>query len=221
MPSTRTKVEHIGEVVVSKRKGLKNMTLRVASDGTVKLSLPWYVPKAAGMSFVRKKADWIRSQQNARKTNLNDGSFIGKWRLRIIHSKDKKSWVIDDKHITIFCDNDHNFIRLGIKKALRKEAEKYLPQRLAHLADEHGFSYKKVRLSSASSRWGSCSESGTISLNIHLMRLPSNLIDYVLLHELCHTKEMNHSKKFWQLVEKYDPHHKQHRKALKFHRLHI
>lgn len=221
MPSTRTKVEHIGEVVVSKRKGIKNMTLRVASDGTVKLSLPWYVPKTAGMSFVRKKADWIQAQKNARKASLSDGSPIGRWKLRIIYSKDKKTWDIDDKHITIICDNDHNFIRLGIKKALRKEAKKYLPQRLDHLASQYGFSYKKVRLSSASSRWGSCSESGTISLNIHLMRLPSNLIDYVLLHELCHTKEMNHSKKFWELVDRYDSLHKEHRKALKVHKLHI
>jgi len=83
------------------------------------------------------------------------------------------------------------------------------------LADEFGFSYERVRFSHASSRWGSCSSGGTVSLNITLMRLPDRLIDYVLIHELAHTKHMNHSAEFWAEVEKHDPGYKRHRKALK------
>lgn len=89
-----------------------------------------------------------------------------------------------------------------IGKALYASAKAYLPQRLDELARKHGFSYVSVRITSARTRWGSCSSRRSVSLSCYLMLLPDRLIDYVLLHELVHTQEMNHGPAFWQLLDR-------------------
>ncbi len=101
------------------------------------------------------------------------------------------------------------------KKLLDKKAREYLPYRLDFWAQKYGYSYKNLRLSHASTRWGSRSSSGTISLNIGLMKLPEALRDYVILHELAHINHMDHSPEFWAEVAKHDPNYKRHRQALK------
>jgi predicted metal-dependent hydrolase len=87
-----------------------------------------------------------------------------------------------------------------IEKALRHEAKRILPERLRKLAEQHGFTYSSLRLANTKSRWGSCSAGQRINLSIALMLLPDHLIDYVILHELCHTVEMNHSSAFWDIM---------------------
>ena len=86
--------------------------------------------------------------------------------------------------------------------ALRNIAQRELPPRLKELADKHGFRYTRVTLRDSHSRWGSCSNRASISLSIYLQLLPQHLSDYVLLHELCHTIELNHSDRFWALMDK-------------------
>lgn len=90
----------------------------------------------------------------------------------------------------------------GISHFLRKEAKRLLPDRTKYLAGVHGFKVTDVKIQSSKTRWGSCSRAKSINLSLYLMLLPSHLIDYVILHELCHTKEMNHGDKFWEWMDK-------------------
>jgi len=97
----------------------------------------------------------------------------------------------------------------------KKQARKVLTGRVKFFANKYDFKVRKIRISSARTRWGSCSQKGTLSYTWRLVMAPSNVIDYVVVHELCHLKEMNHSKAFWLQVEAILPDYKQRRKWLK------
>lgn len=101
------------------------------------------------------------------------------------------------------------------KKLLMKKAREYLPYRLEFWATKYNYSYTNVRLTHANTRWGSRSSSGTISLNIGLMKVPEALRDYVILHELAHINHMDHSAAFWREVGEHDKNYKRHREQLK------
>ena len=102
-----------------------------------------------------------------------------------------------------------------LKRWVLKRAQQVLPQRLAVLAQQHDFSYRSCTLKHVKSRWGSCSSKADIHLNVALMLVPQELLDYVLLHELCHTRQMNHSVLFWQEMLKVDGYYQLHRQQLK------
>ena len=102
---------------------------------------------------------------------------------------------------------------------LRIQAKAALPPRLAELAALHGFTYNNVRIKHNVSNWGSCSRKGNINLNLNLVRLPEDLRDYVMLHELCHLRYMNHGPEFHALLEDVCPDHRALARELKSYKL--
>lgn len=214
-----------GEITI--RRSLRSSAVRisVAPNGTLKASLPSYAPLFMVKRLVNSSRAQLRSMlaQHKPAYDLQDGMQIGKsHRLAIINGRHftvkrykQQITVILGPADLITNPTIENKVRTEITAALRLEAKHYLPRRLRQLADTLGYDYERIRFSHAGSRWGSCSSSGTISLNIALMKLPHELIDYVLVHELSHTKQMNHSTQFWRLVEQGDPSYKLHRRLLK------
>lgn len=89
-----------------------------------------------------------------------------------------------------------------LQEVLRLAAAGYLPQRLAELARQHGVSYRRLTIRNVRTRWGSCSSAGGINLSLWLMIAPARLVDYVIIHELAHRREMNHGPGFWQEVDR-------------------
>ena len=160
---------------------------------------------------------------------LTDGMTIGKSHTLVVMSGTSASVRKQGLQIivtllpgTTMDDPDTiTAVRAQILIALRKEAKSHLPMRLKYLADKFDFTFSSVRFTHASSRWGSCNDKQAISLNIALMNLPFELIDYVLLHELSHTKHLNHSAAFWAEVARTDPSYLQHRKQLKHYNPHV
>jgi predicted metal-dependent hydrolase len=110
---------------------------------------------------------------------------------------------------------DYEACREALLRWLTRRAREVLVARLAWLAREHDMTYQRVSIRQQQSRWGSCSRRGSISLNAKLLFMPLEALDYVLLHELCHTSELNHSPRFWALVDKHDPEYRAHKKLVK------
>lgn len=99
--------------------------------------------------------------------------------------------------------------------ALAEEALKVIPERVEYFAKVIGVTYGKITIRNQKTRWGSCSSKGNLNFNCLLMLAPPEVLDYVVVHELCHRKQMNHSKAFWSEVEKVLPDYKEVRKWLK------
>jgi predicted metal-dependent hydrolase len=132
-------------------------------------------------------------------------------RLRLSgHGKNTIQIVIKNRIIYVFYPENADVRDIRIQKSIRRaiteawriEAKNHLPLRVKELAAKHGFKYAGVYVKNAGTRWGSCSSSNNINLNVQLMRLPQHLTDYVILHELAHTVQKNHGKDFWALLEK-------------------
>lgn len=219
-----------GEITVHKRRGTHSIHIKVGTDGRYSATAPFYTP----MIFVKQVINSSRAELRklAEHTSITepyvDGQAIGKTHsLAVVPTrmvKQPSTKILRDKLI-VYLPPDAELSSLDVQQQirdaaiviLRREAKSYLPNRLATLARSYGFSYTRVRFSHASGRWGSCSSKGTISLNIALMKLPDELIDYVLIHELCHTRQMNHSSAFWREVGAIDEHYKLHKRQIAKH----
>lgn len=217
--------EEFGTITVRRSARATQVRLRVAPDGTLRASMPVYAPLFLLKRLVKTSRPQLRRMILQAQPELSyvDGQQIGKSHTLIVRRGSQVSAERQKQHIIATLPEGVELsdpqavraVRDASIAALRVEAKSYLPKRLKYLSEQLGFRYERVRFSHASSRWGSCSSTGTISLNIALMKLPFELIDYVLVHELAHTVEMNHSDRFWSLVEQGDPEYRQHRKRLK------
>lgn len=212
-------VEPVGPVLITKSNRSRRIRLRVNPDGKVLISMPSLGSEQKALDFVRAKADWILKQQQDIKAGLtifdSVSCFKTKFHLlkiiRVEHSK--VSAMVGQGIIQVNIPRKYDcrhpdiqkFVRLVIVQVMRQEAKVYLPSRLNELAKKYDLRFENVYVKHVKSRWGSCSSANNINLNLHLMRLPDRLTDYVLLHELAHTVEKNHGPGFWRLMEKICP----------------
>ncbi|MDR1416069.1 MAG: M48 family metallopeptidase [Prevotellaceae bacterium] len=114
---------------------------------------------------------------------------------------EKMEWIKEElQKIREYEQRRQHFSEEDIER-FRRQANQLLPKRVATLAARHGFSYNKISIKNIHSRWGSCSVQNNLNFSIYLMHLPDDLVDYVILHELCHTVHKNHGPNFWALMD--------------------
>jgi predicted metal-dependent hydrolase len=200
-----------------KRRNSKNISIRVNKSGIVKVSLPYYTPYIAAKNFINKNIDWIEKKLTLFNLQKNTYYYLGKnIRLIKINQANIKGFNYNFNDNSLVIETNNNFYSEEdlFFKWLREKANEYIPHRVYEFSRKYGFDYNKVSIKNLTSRWGSCSNKKNLSFNLKLMYFKHEVIDYVVVHELCHLKEMNHSNKFWELVEKIIPNHKEYRKTL-------
>ncbi|NOY37063.1 MAG: M48 family metallopeptidase [Chlorobi bacterium] len=212
-------IEGLGKVIITKNRQAKHIRITVRADASVRVTLPAGTGYNQGLYFVKKKLPWIKKSilKIQEKPAVPSLRFPGRNKLTPLHELvlEKTTGTtltgqINGEAVIIGVPEgftpDHAevsaFIRFMTEKVLRLEAGSYLQGRVSQLAGEYGFQYGRITLRNMTSRWGSCSAANNISLNIHLMRLPEHLRDYVILHELVHTHEKNHGPAFWELLNR-------------------
>ncbi|MDF9829995.1 SprT family zinc-dependent metalloprotease [Parabacteroides sp. PF5-6] len=207
--------KELGTILLIAGPRYKRYALRV-KDGVVRATMPLAGDEKQMMAFIEanraKLAELVRKQPSRpplidEQTTLTTASF----RLELIPAVRKDIGVSLAKgvlsvqypqHIPVCDERIQNKLYEILKNVFRHEAKRLLPDRVEELARQYGFTYTGVSINSARTRWGSCSSRKHLNLSLYLMQLPWHLIDYVILHELCHTCEMNHGDRFWALMDR-------------------
>ncbi len=209
----------IDKIFRSKRKTL---SMEINRDGDLIVKAPIGISKDNIINFVKSKSKWVKDKQNEalRKKleidNLSGKKFLFFGNFIEINFEDIGKLVLqyENGHLFINSKYEPNYKQL-LKYWLKKNAKNYLTVRTIELARVYNFNIKNVKISDALHRWGSCSSKGNINLNWRLIMTDKSISDYVIVHELAHTMQMNHSYAFWQIVEKIIPEYKYQKIRLK------
>lgn len=210
------------EIKRQTRSNARRLRLRIRAEG-IFLTLPPKVSEHTIQQFLTASQSWIVEHWQKlqlvpleqAKAQVSDGDLIvfpalgNQWRICLVSDQSNKVVQHDDQLIV-----PNQQAGQHIKQWVLQQAKLVLPDRLAALAKIHHFNYQQCKVRHAKSRWGSCSSQGIINLNAALLFVPAELLDYVLLHELCHTRQMNHSDKFWMEMQRVDANYKNHRQQL-------
>lgn len=227
MPYKEFDISGIGKVTIYKRKGNRSLRLSVTPEGAVRVTIPSWSTYQTGLTFTMSKRLWINAQcSTTEKTNLAPGMVIGKSR-KLVFVRDSTSPKIKTNVratqvvVTLpakkgIDDPDaQEAAQAACWRALRQESLELLAPRLRQLAITHGFTYRSINVKRMKSRWGSCDQRQNIVFNMFLIQLPWDCIDYVILHELTHTKALNHGPDFWNQFESVLPNAKQLRRKMR------
>ena len=222
--------KEFGKVTVRKSSRSHTMKATVAPNGVLRLSVPSYAPIFMVKRMIASSRSELRALMDTRpQVVISDGQSIGKSHSMSVRTGHARSIRTNGLQLIITLAPQDDVldpslieeVRSKCISLLRKEAKAHLPKRIKYISEQFGFNYSSLRFTHSSSRWGSCNSKKAISLNIALMNIPFELIDYVLIHELVHTVHLNHSKEFWAHVSSVDPDYQQHKKLLKTFNPHI
>lgn len=217
------KIEQLEDFKVKYKKHVfsKSIKISLKQDNQILVTMPYFCSFLQAKAFLEDNFLKIKSYSKPKK--IFEENFKTKFDTISILKGNEFKTCVKNKHVYFYYPDYFEFsnsvvqkeFKAALLKALKIEAQNFLPQRLEFLAKKYNFSYSKVSLRNQKTRFGSCSWQNNISLNINLMMYDFDSIDYVLIHELVHTKIKNHSEKFWLNVEKICPNYKELRKRLK------
>lgn len=195
------------------RSNRKTLMLTILKDGSVIVKAPIRMSEEKISDFVKDKQNWIKEKLfvvNQTKSKFDDVIHYQKFLLygnkySLLMSDVKRIETNDKFQIVIPNKTEDDKILKVLKNWYKKAAKQVLGDRLAFIESKIKLKSNLFKIGDSKGRWGACNSKGVISLNWRVLMLPPAIIDYVIVHELCHLVEMNHSKNFWKLVETFLP----------------
>lgn len=217
--SSETPAGETSEMRFVRRRGARRYILRVLDDGTLRVTVPWWGSKREARAFVESQQAWIARQRDTRSARVTARWGVGAEVLvdGVAHRlvTDEAGRVRLDGAVVAPAAGDERTLKGAVQAWLRARAVAMLPGELLALAARYDIVVTRVSIRNQASRWGSCSRRGTISLNWRLVQTPPFVREYVLLHELMHRRELNHSARFWRHVAAVCPRYVEARRWLR------
>jgi len=188
----------------------RRYVLRLRPDGTARVTIPRGGNRTEAHSFVQRSRPWLEHQLQRQQTQprLPAAWHLGTeilFRGEPARIAPAPAGGVTLGPVTLPVADPANNLRPAIERSLRALAAVELPLRVQELASQHQLSINRVTVRNQRGRWGSCSRHRNISLNWRLIQTPPFVCDYIILHELAHLREMNHSRRFWREVERLCP----------------
>ena len=218
-------------IQVKKSKTAKHLRLKANIFG-IHVVVPIVYYEIEVMKFLNLKKHWIlqtseyyerlRNEYGEENLKLNTIAFLGKrYNLKITKDVGISVIVSDDLKCITFHVKNRRMYKDDVKRWYSSQTSRIVAERLTQIRRMNPElpSYNKVTIKQQHSSWGSCSKNGNLNFNLLLASLPLELIDYVIIHELAHLVELNHSKEFWKIVETIDPEFESHRKLIRDYKL--
>jgi predicted metal-dependent hydrolase len=211
------------------RPRARRYLLGLQPDGTARLVIPRRGTEAEGLRFLERSEAWLlkrmaqwQSRSQTREPWLDGARFLFRGEetsLRVEKGEGELRLCFADQIISL--PHERPDYRDAVLSHLRRMAERELPSRTRELALLHGISVHRISVRAQKTRWGSCSARGTISLNWRLIQAPPRVVDYLIIHELMHRREMNHSARYWKLVARAFPDYRRAEQWLKKSRIEL
>jgi predicted metal-dependent hydrolase len=210
----------VDQIIRSKRKTL---AVIVRADGSVIVRAPVRAPEKTIREFIENHTEWIQKKQAEVLTfrppepkQYRPGElfmYLGNaYPLEVVTGQ-KKPLLLEQSFQ--LAESAESRAKLAFERWYRVQAREILTERVNHYASQYGFPYKKIGITSARTRWGSCSANGSLNFSWRLILAPLEAVDYVVVHELVHTVHHNHGRRFWKKVETIMPDYKERRKWLR------
>ena len=212
LPFLRTSPPPEPRVEFVRMRRARKYILRVRPDGTLRVTIPRGGSRRDAEAFVVEHRRWVdeervRVASRYAPVEWYSGETVplrGVATTIAVEQNGQRRFVLfGGTRVRVAADTVN--LRPAVETALRQLAARELIPRLRALAAEHGLAVARVAIRNQRSRWGSCSTSGVIALNFRLVQMPAWVSDYVLLHELMHLRQQNHSRRYWRLVEQVCP----------------
>jgi predicted metal-dependent hydrolase len=212
-------------VELRRRKGTRHFRLSLNLRNAIVLSLPWHGSMRAAGKFLEQNREWLEGQLASAPEVVGLGTWLerspwlsaGGCRLHAVvqarHTV-RPAYVLAEGGARVDFYLPTSAGATTLENLVRKFAANVLRERSSELAARHGLQFSRLTVRNQSSRWGSCSSKRAISLNWRLVLIEPALQDYIILHELAHLREMNHSQRFWRLLTSYDPERERHEAEL-------